>query len=53
MKKRKALLNIAAGLAAIFLLWFAISVVDVTLHNNVVNPKYLSWNLFQIFFSLQ
>lgn len=53
MKKRVVLLNIISSIAIIFLLWFLISFIDVIAHNNIANPTYLSWNLFQIFFPLQ
>lgn len=46
----RRLLNMGAAVAAVLLLWFIASWVDVVLHNLDPNPVYQWWNLFVLLF---
>ena len=51
VKSIKAVRALVMAASGIFLLWLAVSWVDVVAHNAAPMPEYKAWNAFVIFFA--
>lgn len=50
---KKAISNVLTVIAILFLLWVAMSVFDVNIHNNPLSDNfqnYAKWNMFELIF---
>jgi hypothetical protein len=50
---KKVISNVLTIAGVLFLLWVAMSVIDVNIHNNPLSDNYqnfASWNLFELIF---
>ena len=50
---KKAISNVLIIVGVLFLLWIAMSVIDVNIHNNPLSDSYqnfANWNIFELIF---
>lgn len=50
--KAKTIINVLAVISAVFLLWGAISIIDVIAHN-LTTCEYLPFNIFTVLYGIK
>ena len=51
---KKAISNLIIIINVLFLIWFIASIININLHNSILNANYgnfAKWNLFVLFFN--